>query len=65
MGMMNGQMFYLFPTATFEAKETLGMDVGCSAENIIDQQLFEEMKASQFGYNGQLDGWPSRGFAWD
>ena len=45
MGMMNGQMFYLFPTATFEAKETLGMDVGCSGENIIDQQLFEEMKA--------------------
>ena len=56
MGMMNGQMFYLFPTATFEAKETLGMDVGCSGENIIDQQLFEEMKASQFGYSGQLDG---------
>ena len=55
MGMMNGQMFYLFPTATFEAKETLGMDVGCSGENIIDQQLFEEMKASQFGYSGQLD----------
>ena len=56
MGMMNGQMFYLFPTATFEAKETLGMDVGCSGENIIDQQLFEEMKASQFGYSGQLEG---------
>ena len=32
------------------------MDVGCSGENIIDQQLFEEMKASQFGYSGQLDG---------
>ena len=52
MGMMNGQEFFLFPTATFKAKETLGTDVACSGEQLLDEKLLEELKSSQFGYIG-------------